>query len=108
MREHECRDKREQVPTPFLYYSETFSIIAESMEPVSNMLSHTMHIGEAIKKELERQGKTVVWFAEKLPCHRTHVYHILHRSSIDTHLLERISKILNHNFFTDIAKELKE
>ena len=66
-----------------------------------------MHIGEAIKKELERQGKTVIWFAEQLPCHRTHVYHILRRSSIDTHLLVRICKILNHNFFSDYAEDLK-
>lgn len=65
-----------------------------------------MHIGEAIKKELEKQGKTVVWFAEQLPCHRTHVYHIFKSASIDTHVLMRISKILNHDFFTDHAKEL--
>lgn len=66
-----------------------------------------MHIGEAIKKELERQGKTVVWFAKQIPCHRTNVYHIFEKASIDTHLLMRISEILKHDFFTDHAKELK-
>lgn len=66
-----------------------------------------MHIGEAIKKELERQGKNAAWFAEQLPCHRTHAYHILKQASIDTQLLIRISKILNHNFFADQADELK-
>lgn len=65
-----------------------------------------MHIGEAIKKELERQGKTVVWFAEQIPCHRTNVYRIFEKASIDTHLLMRISEILHHDFFTDHAKEL--
>lgn len=66
-----------------------------------------MHIGEAIKEELEKQGKTVVWFAEQLPCHRTNVYRIFERSSIDTQVLMRISEILQHDFFTDHAQELK-
>lgn len=65
-----------------------------------------MHIGEAIKKELERQGKTVVWLAEQIPCHRTNVYRIFEKSSIDTHMLMRISEILGHDFFTDHSKEL--
>lgn len=67
-----------------------------------------MHIGEAIRKELERQGKTVVWFAEQLPCHRTHIYRIFEKSSIDTHLLMRISYILKHDFFADHSPELNE
>lgn len=28
-------------------------------------------IGEIIKEELNKQGKTTVWLAEKLGCHRT-------------------------------------
>ena len=67
-----------------------------------------MHIGEAIKEELERQGKTVVWFAEQLPCHRTNVYRIFERPSIDTHVLMRISEILEHDFFIEHSSELKE
>lgn len=67
-----------------------------------------MHIGEAIKEELERQGKTVVWFAEQLPCHRTHVYRIFEHPSIDTHALMRISEILNHDFFAEHSTEFKE
>lgn len=67
----------------------------------------TMHIGESIKKELERQGKTVVWFANQLPCHRTHVYRIFEKSSIDTHVLMHISRILKYDFFAEHSKELK-
>lgn len=70
-------------------------------------LLYKMHIGKAIKKELESQGKTVVWFAEQLPCHRTNVYRIFEKASIDTHILMRICEILNHDFFTDHSKELK-
>lgn len=67
-----------------------------------------MHIGEAIKKELEKQGKTVVWFAEQLPCDRTNAYRLFKKSSIDTHILIHISHILNHDFFADLSTELKE
>ena len=58
-----------------------------------------MHIGEAIRKELERQGKTVVWFAEQLSYTRANIYKIFEKSSIDTELLYRISSVLNLDFF---------
>ena len=58
-----------------------------------------MHIGEAIRKELERQGKTVVWFAEQLSYTRANIYKIFEKSSIDTEFLYRISSVLNLDFF---------
>jgi len=67
-----------------------------------------MHIGEAIKKELERQGKTITWLAEQLPCHRTNVYRIFDKASIDTRVLLHISRILGHDFFADLTQEFKE
>ena len=66
-----------------------------------------MHIGQLIKQVLEEQGRTVVWFAEQLPCHRTNIYRIFEKSSIDTQVLMRISEILEHDFFIDYSKELK-
>ena len=65
-----------------------------------------MHIGEEIKKTLEEQGKTVVWFASELSCHRTNVYKIFSKRSIDTHELERISKILNTDFFALYSRQI--
>lgn len=64
-----------------------------------------MHIGEAIRKELERQGKTVTWLAEQLPCHRTNIYRIFDKPSIDTNILFHISQILKYDFFADFTKE---
>jgi hypothetical protein len=58
-----------------------------------------LHIGNEIKMELLRQERTVSWFARKLCCDRTNVYSIFKRESIDTMLLQRISTVLNHNFF---------
>lgn len=64
-----------------------------------------MHIGELIKDRLakEPKGNTVTWFARCLNCHRVNVYDIFKRRTIDTELLWRISVILKHNFFRDIA-----
>lgn len=67
-----------------------------------------MHIGEAIRKELERQGKTVVWFAEQLSYSRTNIYKIFNKSSIDTEVLYRISIVLQLNFFKFYSDNVEE
>ena len=67
-----------------------------------------VHIGQLIKAELERQERSVAWFAKKLYCERTNVYSIFKRESIDTDLLFRISVVLHRNFFTYYADELKK
>ncbi|MBE6196891.1 MAG: XRE family transcriptional regulator [Rikenellaceae bacterium] len=58
-----------------------------------------IHIGNLIREELRRQGRSVGWFAEKLCCDRTNVYDIFKRGSLDTALLLRISRCLQHDFF---------
>ncbi|MBQ7774226.1 MAG: helix-turn-helix transcriptional regulator [Bacteroidales bacterium] len=65
-----------------------------------------MHIGQLIKETLNEQGKTVVWFASELSCHRTNVYKIFSKRSIDTHELERICKILNTDFFALYSRQI--
>jgi hypothetical protein len=67
-----------------------------------------MIIGERIKKELQRQERTVTWFARKLNCNRQNVYDIFKRNNIDTELLLRISLILNTNFFLFFSNEFKK
>lgn len=64
-----------------------------------------IHIGSIIKEELDRQGRTVAWFATQLCYSHNHIYKIFNKPSIDTGLLFRISKILNHDFFLDISEE---
>lgn len=58
-----------------------------------------LHIGSLIKEELERQERTVSWFARKLCCDRSNVYKLFRRPTIDTELLLRVSQILHHDFF---------
>ena len=67
-----------------------------------------MHIGQLIKQELEEQGRTVVWFARKMSYSRANMYKIFEKPSIDTETLQRISKLLQYDFFKHYSDELKE
>jgi len=65
-----------------------------------------IHIGALIKKQLKEDGRSMVWFAEKLNYERANIYRVLNRPYIATDLLLRISRILDHDFFvyySDIA-----
>ena len=58
-----------------------------------------LHIGNVIRNELMRQGRTANWLAQKLCCDRTNVYKLFNRTTIDTELLLRVSRILDYDFF---------
>lgn len=55
---------------------------------------------------MQKQGRTTVWLARQLGCARTYIYKIYERPSIDTNMLMRISKILEHDFFYDYSVTL--
>lgn len=65
-------------------------------------------LGIIIKEELERQERTVTWFARKLSCDRSNIYRLFQKNSIDTALLSRISVILKRNFFEELSDNLPE
>lgn len=65
-------------------------------------------IGILIKEELERQERSISWFARKLSCDRSNVYRLFQKENIDTGLLTRISLLLNHDFFADLSEKIKE
>lgn len=71
----------------------------------------SVHIGKKIKEVLSKSPMTVVDFAEKINKTRTVVYDIFKRDSVDSVLLNKISRVLNHNFFiyysADSVKEEK-
>ncbi len=59
-----------------------------------------------IKEELERQERSVSWFARKLSCDRSNIYRLFQKHSIDTALLSRISVILGRDFFRELSGNL--
>ena len=57
------------------------------------------HIGNLIKEELHRQGRSITWLAEQLNYSRQYVYKLFRRKWIYTDLLLKISDILDYDFF---------
>lgn len=65
-------------------------------------------IGKIIKEELNKQGKTTVWLAEKLGCHRTNIYKVYRRATIDTGMLHHICQLLNIHLFKVYSDALRK
>jgi transcriptional regulator with XRE-family HTH domain len=61
-----------------------------------------VHAGEKVKKYFEASGMSVSEFARRLNCHRQNVYDIFKRQNIDLSLLQRISRVLEHDFVTEL------
>jgi len=68
----------------------------------------SIHIGEKIKEVLKVSDMSVTEFAQKISYSRRNVYSILSKKSIDTELLERVSKVLEYNFFQGYLPSKKE
>ena len=51
---------------------------------------------------MSNTGMSVSEFARRLNCHRQNVYDIFKRKTIDVTLLQRISKVLEHDFVTEL------
>ncbi len=64
-----------------------------------------MHVGKKIKETLRNDGRSARWLADNIPCERINVYNIFHRESVDTRLLQRISEVMQHDFFSDLSAE---
>lgn len=67
-------------------------------------MNEDFHLGALIRKELERQQRTVTWLAKQINVDRTVCYDIFKRRYINIEQLESLSKVLNHNFFIDLAE----
>lgn len=63
-------------------------------------------MGKRIREILRRKGHSVVWFCRQVPCSRSNAYRIFLMESMNSGLLTRISKILDHDFFKDVSDEL--
>jgi len=63
------------------------------------------NIGELIENEVRKQGIPIVEFAELICCQRNNVYNIFKRNKMDIAQLKQISKVLNRNFFKELAED---
>lgn len=67
----------------------------------------TFHIGNLIKAELHRQGRTITWLAGEVHCTRENLYKIFRHPWINTDMLFKISEALQHDFFRDCSEWVK-
>ena len=67
-----------------------------------------INIVKHIEDVLHQQGRSITWFANQLCCTRGNIYKIFEKNSIDIYLLWRISKTLDHDFFSDLSSKLNE
>ena len=59
-----------------------------------------IHIGKKIQDVVDNSSYTIVAFAKEIGLTRDGVYKIFKKESIDTEQLQKISKVLDHNFFS--------
>ena len=70
-----------------------------------------INIGNKIKQVVDKKGMTNSEFGRRINMSRENVYSIYKRKSIDTVLLEKISQVLEHDFFqyyTVLQKEIEK
>jgi transcriptional regulator with XRE-family HTH domain len=65
-----------------------------------------IHIGKIIKEVIKQKGFRQVLLAESINTSKQNLQNIFERASIDTNMLLKISKVLNHNFFQYYLNEL--
>ena len=65
-----------------------------------------IHIGNLIRGELRRQGRTNQWLADQLDIDRRTLQRLYNKPSIDTQQLFRISKILGVDLFKHYSEQL--
>lgn len=64
-----------------------------------------VHIGKKIKEVIDNSPVSVTDFASRINRSRDIAYKIFKRETIDTALLQQISKVLDHNFFRYYGNE---
>lgn len=62
-----------------------------------------IHIGQLIKEELERQGRSITWLAKQIGCTRSNLYKLFRNPWINTQTLFKISRALNRDFFKECS-----
>ena len=64
-----------------------------------------MHIGQKIREVMKQKRMTAVAVSNKVGCERTNLYNIFERKDINTQLLQKLSVVLNYDFFRDLSRD---
>ena len=64
-----------------------------------------LHIGKIIKDELNRQGRSNIWFAHAINRSESSCYYIFKKKNIDIELLKTICQALHYDFFQILSDD---
>lgn len=65
------------------------------------------HLGQRLKAELARQGRTATWLAKQVHCTPENIYKAYRSQWISMPLLFEICKALDYDFFKDCSAYLE-
>ena len=86
-------------------FSWLFETMATAFKPKSTMerekryATEGFHLGNLIKTELMRQGRSITWLASQVDCSRENLYKVFRHKWIYTDLLFQICEALDFDFF---------
>ena len=70
-----------------------------TMEREKRYPTEGFHLGQIVKAELARQGRSITWLAQQVGCSRENLYKVFRHKWIYTDLLFQISEALDYDFF---------
>lgn len=65
------------------------------------------HIGELVQRLFLKSGMKVEDFTSSIGCGRENYYKIIQKGDLNSDLLKKISEVLNHNIFRDLADDMQ-
>lgn len=83
-------------------------------KPTNTMKTKTLpsptdfHLGQRLKAELARQGRTATWLAKQVHCTPENIYKAYRQQWISMPLLFEICKALDYDFFKACSGYLEE
>ena len=69
--------------------------------------TNDFHIGQLLKTELARQGRTATWLAKQVHCTPENIYKAYRSQWISMPLLFEICKALDYDFFKECSAYLE-
>lgn len=66
-----------------------------------------IHIGQHIRHIAKTKGISAEELSKRIFCSRTHIYKLYRKYHLDTDILIRLSKALEHDFFAEYSKAIK-
>lgn len=67
------------------------------------MAKREIHFGHMIHNELQKQRRSVAWFAKEMRSDRSNMYKLLNRSHLDSDFILRASHKLSYDFFGEAS-----